>query len=188
MSQPAESGDARCMERLAAGDDLALNDLMDAWGPRVISYLTRLTGNLHTAHDLAQETFVRVYRHRQGYRSSQPFSTWLFHIATNLARNQARWHARHPEVLMGTEEDAGKEIEQDTPANAAMRKEQAHAVQQAVLELPEDLRSALVLSVYEAMPQAEIAEVLGLSIKAVEMRLYRARQMLRERLSPHLGN
>ncbi|WP_051944975.1 sigma-70 family RNA polymerase sigma factor [Verrucomicrobium sp. BvORR106] len=188
MSQPADSGDATCMERLAAGDDLALNDLMDSWSPRVISYLTRLTGNLHTAHDLAQETFVRVYRHRHGYRSSQPFSTWLFHIATNLARNQARWHTRHPEVLTGADEDTGSEIEPDTPADAAMRKEQAHAVQQAVLDLPEDLRSVLVLSVYEAVPQVEIAEILGLSVKAVEMRIYRARQMLREKLSPHLGN
>lgn len=173
------------MQRLVAGDDLALNELMDLWSPRLISFLQRMTGDVHVANDLAQETFVRVYRHRSAYRATQSFATWLLHIAANLARNQARWHSRHPESLMGQEElcELPHSSDADTPAEAAMRQERSQTVRDAVLKLPVDLREALVLSVYEDLPHQEIAQVLDLSAKAVEMRIYRARQVLREQLS-----
>ena len=189
MSSHQDSLEALLMQRLAEGHDLALNELMDQWNSRIISYLTRLTGDHHAALDLAQETFVRVYRHRSAYRSDQAFSTWLFHIATNLARNHSRWRSRHPEVLLGSAEEGEHplKVDTDTPADAAIRQEQARAVHQAVIHLPEDLREALILSAYECLPHAEIGEVLGMSPKAVEMRIYRARQILRERLTDFLS-
>jgi RNA polymerase sigma-70 factor (ECF subfamily) len=103
MTRDRDEFDIELMRCLAEGDDLALNRLMDAWSQPLIAYLIRLTGSDATAQDLAQETFVRVYRHRLEYRSSQKFSTWLFAIATNLARNHARWRGRHPETLLGHE-------------------------------------------------------------------------------------
>lgn len=186
MSVPADSSEAALMQRLAGGEDLALNELMHLWSTRITAFLARMTGDVHAANDLAQETFVRVYRHRKSYRATQAFSTWIFHIAANLARNHARWRSRHPESLMAQETlaDLPHASSADSPDEAVMREEQASAVRAAVLALPDELREPLVLSVYESLPHVEIAAILELSAKAVEMRLYRARQLLKEQLMP----
>lgn len=82
-----EPGDHELMARLAKGDDLALNALMRRWSDRIVSFLYRMTGRHDTAVDLAQETFVKLYQARERYRpSGGEFSTWLFTIASNLAK------------------------------------------------------------------------------------------------------
>ncbi len=177
--------DTTAMERLQSGDDLALNELMDRWRTRVVSYLLRMVANETAAIDLAQETFVRVYRARLAYRPSSRFSTWLFAITTNLARHHLRWQRRHPSVSL--DDDDGKAglgipYASGTPSGDAVKAEQAAAVKEAVLSLPQDLREAIVLFEYENMSHAEIAAVVGCSAKAVETRLYRARQILRKKL------
>lgn len=96
MTTPEDDEDKHLLIALAGGNDPALNVLMRRWNARLIAYLQRLSGSHTTACDLAQETFVRVYKYRQRYRPTQKFSTWLFAIATNLARNQLRWQKRHP--------------------------------------------------------------------------------------------
>ncbi len=89
------------MERLATGQDAALNDLMERHATPVFHFLCRRVGNEDDANDLAQETFVRVFRARASFRSGEKFSTWLYTIAANLARNHFRWQSRHPDVLAG---------------------------------------------------------------------------------------
>jgi RNA polymerase sigma-70 factor (ECF subfamily) len=91
MTLSRDESDQTLMQALAEGTDDALNHLMDAWSAPLIAYLTRLTNSAATAEDLAQETFVRVYRYRLDFTPGKKFSTWLFAIATNLARNHARW-------------------------------------------------------------------------------------------------
>lgn len=190
MSSPARDElDAELMRTLAEGDDLALNRLMDAWSQPLISYLMRLTGSHATACDLAQETFVRVHRHRFEYRSSQKFSTWLFAIATNLARNHARWRSRHPEALTDPENLRELPVASNhaSPDEQAAANERLAAVQKAVSELPHDMREVLILSTWHGMSHAEIARVQDTTEKAVEVRLYRARKLLREMLGEHLA-
>lgn len=189
MTAPADDEDLHLMAALAAGNDPALNVLVQRWQPRVTAYLERLCGDHATATDLAQETFVRVYRHRYRFRSANRFATWLFAIATNLARNHARWRRRHPVTLLEPEQvrDLPAEAATPTPAGDLERQERADAVRRAILELPADLREPLVLSVYEGLPQADIAGILGTTVKTVEMRLYRARRQLREVLQPWLA-
>lgn len=183
-----ESPDAECMTRLANGDDLALNDLMDRWGGRVAAFLFRMTGDRNVATDLAQDVFVRLYQSRRGYRPSGKFSSYLFAIASNLARNHLRWKARHPAVsLDATDGETGVSVVEAvdsalTPDEAAVGVEKARAIQQAFLCLPADLREAMTLFLHEDMSHAEIAKLLGCSKKAVETRVYRARQLLRARL------
>lgn len=189
MSSPARDElDAELMRTLAEGDDLALNRLMDAWSQPLISYLMRFTGSHATASDLAQESFVRVHRHRLEYRTSQKFSTWLFAIATNLARNHARWRSRHPEAL--TEPECLRELpvagSSASPDQQAATNERLAAVQKAVSELPHDMREVLILSTWHGMSHAEIARVQSTTEKAVEVRLYRARKLLREMLGDRL--
>ena len=177
------------MERLAAGRDDALNELMERHGERLFHYLIRLLQNEGDAEDLAQESFVRVYQHRARYNARQKFSTWLYAIASNLARDRFRWRARHPQISLEAEsEESGAVLadllaeQKPSPSQSVEAIERAAAVRAAVAALPEDLRLPLVLAEYQNQTQAEIAAVLDCSVKAVEMRIYRARQHLRERL------
>lgn len=182
------------MAALVAGEDFALNRLMDRHSQPLFHYLIRLLQNEAEAGDLAQETFVRVYQHRDRFQPRSKFSTWLYAIATNLARDRFRWRERHPNVsLDANDSDDTPDSTRDLPDGKAapdaclLASERAAAVRDAVGALPDDLRTPLVLAEYEGRSHAEIAEITGGTTKAVEMRLYHARQKLRERLGPLLA-
>lgn len=181
------------MERLIAGQDTALNDLMERHAKPVFHFLCRMVGNEDDANDLAQETFVRVFKSRGSFRTNEKFSTWLFTIAANLARNHFRWRSRHPNVSLETEnaesgEAFGSALPSEDPApdEQALGSERAAAVRAAVDKLPEDLREAIVLCEWEDHSVVEAAAILETTPKAVESRLYRARQHLREYLKSWL--
>jgi len=177
------------MVRLAAGHDAALNDLMERHAAPVFRFLCRMLNNEDDANDLAQETFARVFQSRGKFRATEKFSTWLFTIAANLARNQIRWRTRHPNVSLDAETGAAEETLANVlpasgaaPNEHALALERAAAVRKAVSSLPEDLREAIVLCEWEEKSVAEAAAILEATPKAIESRLYRARQNLRERL------
>ena len=181
------------MRRLNAGHDAALNDLMERHAAPVFHFLCRMVGNEDDANDLAQETFVRVFKSHASFRADQKFSTWLFTIAANLARNHFRWRSRHPNISLDaenveTEQTLGSTLPANspTPKEAALAGERAEAVRAAVKFLPEDLREAIVLCEWEDRSVAEAATILETTPKAVESRLYRARQILRVRLKSWL--
>jgi RNA polymerase sigma-70 factor (ECF subfamily) len=144
------------------------------------------------ANDFAQETFARVYRHRERYDGGK-FTTWLYTIASNLARSEHRRRGRHPNVSLDAQSgDDGKTIGDTLPSSAvapneeAQKEEREQAVRRAVDRLPADLREAVVLCEWEEMSVADAADVLNTTKKAVESRLYRARQKLREQLGKWL--
>ena len=182
--RPEEDDDAHLMTALASGNDPALNALMRRWSARLIAYLQRCCGDSATAHDLAQEAFVRVYKNRHSYDPARPFSTWIYTIATNLVRNHARWQKRHPVTLLDHEtlSQAAPPDDSPGPDDSLVDQERAAAVRQAIHVLPPELREPLILVTYEHLTNIQAASILGLSEKAVEMRLYRARQALRESL------
>jgi len=183
-----EASDSELMVRLKGGDDLALNTLMDRWTPRVTSFLYKMTGQRDTAIDLAQETFVKLYGARKRYKPQGTFSTYLFTIAANLGRNHARWRSRHPTISLDATDDAGIATMAEpvdphhSPGEAAESSEKYRAVREALLALPHDLREAMVLFIYEGMGYADIAALSDCTAKAVETRIYRARQILKEKL------
>ena len=192
-ARPADALDRTDMEKLQAGQDAALNDLMARHATAVFHFLCRLTGNADDANDLAQETFVRVFKSCKSFRVEQKFSTWLFTIAANLARNHFRWRSRHPNVSLEaeyseTDQPLGSTLPANSPApnESALAEERAAAVRRAVQKLPDDLREAIVLCEWEERSVAEAAIILEATPKAVESRLYRARGLLRERLKPWL--
>lgn len=181
------------MEKLQAGHEAALNELMERHATPVFHFLCRMTGNEDDANDLAQETFVRVFKSCKSFRPNEKFSTWLFTIAANLARNHFRWRSRHPNLSLdaenaGTDQSLASTLPGNSPApsEVALAGERAAAVRQAVQKLPDDLREAIVLCEWEERSVAEAAMILRTTPKAVESRLYRARQMLRERLKSWL--
>ena len=194
MNAPSpDESDAADMQRLGAGHNAALNDLMERHGERLFHYLIRSLQNEDDAADLAQEAFVRVYQHRAKFDGRQKFSTWLYAIASNLVKDRYRWRSRHPQVSLDAENgQTGNSLgdylpaHAPTPSECLQADERADAVRRAVAALPEDLRTPLILAEYEERSQAEIGEILGCTAKAVEMRLYRARQHLRESLGPLL--
>src|SRR5262249_6908176 len=141
------------------------------------------------ANDFAQETFARVYRYRDRYDGGK-FTTWLYTIAANLARSEYRRRGRHPNVSLeaesGEKGQALAEILESGmagPSEEADAAERLRAVRQAVDGLPEELREAVVLCEWEEMSVADAANVLNTTKKAVESRLYRARQRLRGQLA-----
>ena len=176
-----------------AGQDAALNDLMARHASPVFHFLCRMVSDEDDANDLAQETFVRVFRSRTAFRTSEKFSTWLYTIAANLARNHFRWRTRHPNVSLEAETGESEQTLGSTlPANApapneqALAAERAAAVRAAVGKLPAELREAIVLCEWEERSMAEAATILATTPKAVESRLYRARGILREKLKSWL--
>jgi RNA polymerase sigma-70 factor, ECF subfamily len=182
--------DHASMVRLIAGDDIALNELMERWQKPLLSFILRYVGNYADSIELAQETFVRVYRHRSRFNFKSKFSTWLLTIATNLCKHHARWRSRHPTISL---EDSGGVDEmfdeylsisaEEIPSALASRSELAKLVKEEIEKLPHDLKTAILLFAYDNLSYAEIGLILGCTPKAVETRLYRVRKVLAKRLT-----
>jgi RNA polymerase sigma-70 factor (ECF subfamily) len=191
MNAPAaDEQDAKDMARLVEGHEAALNDLMQRHAEKLFHYLIRSLQDEDDAADLAQETFSKVYLNRTKFDPAQKFTTWLYAIASNLVRDRYRWRSRHPQVSLDAEnEQTGRDLKDALSSDAPSPDEQmqsgerAASVRKAVAQLPEELSQPLILAVYQGMSQAEIAQILGCSVKAVETRIYRARRHLREALS-----
>jgi RNA polymerase sigma factor (sigma-70 family) len=180
--------DGELMVLLQAGDERALDSLMQRWELPLRSFLYRSCPNSQDAEDLAQEAFVRVYQNRGKFRPGSKFSTWLFSIAVNLNRDRLRRMKVRKRVLLN--ESALESIPEDTaggsPPGAALsllQAETAATVRSAVQSLEEPLRSAVLLCEYEELATSEAASILGCSSKAIESRLYRARALLRKSLA-----
>lgn len=130
---------------------------------------------------------MRVYQKRSKFDPEHKFSTWLYAIATNLVKDRYRYRTRHPQVSLDAENEAtGDSFRESvpeygpTPGESLQNTERAEAVRKAVGQLPDELRTPLVLAEYEELSHAEIGAILNCSAKAVETRIYRARKQLRE--------
>lgn len=177
--------DSADMVALQRGESEALDRLMERWQVRLRSYLLRHLCTQADALDLAQETFVRVFRQRDRFDPTRRFSTWMFQIALNLLRDHGRRAQRRPTSPLS--EASEQSDEHADPSQTALRAETALAVRNAIATLPENLREVIVLSEYELLSQAEIAEIIRATPKAVETRLYRARAQLRQQLNRWLN-
>src|SRR5262249_32024190 len=173
----------------------AFAELVDLYQHRLVTVMHHLVGNKDEAEDLAQEVFLRVYRTRKKYRPRAQFSTWLFTIANNLALNALRRRQRKPVGPLGLR-DSGRlgprpaeqlvRDRQHQPGERLQQRELAALVQQALEQLNERQRAAVVLNKFEDMNYAEIAEVMGLTTKAVKSLLSRARENLRVALKSYI--
>ena len=143
---------------------------------RLVGSLARSLGDFSLAEDAAQDVFVRAYRNLAAYRpkNNAKFSTWLFQLARNAAIDRLRYRQRHPtEILDGVHAVVDRRVELN---------EIEKQISAAVAELPEKLRTALVLSEYENLSHAEIATIMKRSIKAVEVYIYRAKRELQNKI------
>ena len=172
----------------------AFDELVERYQHRLVGVMHHLVGNADEAEDLAQEVFLRVYRTRKKYHPQAKFSTWLFTIANNLALNALRSRQRKPVVPLPAHESgplgaaAGRATgaRRGTAAGQRLQQQELAAIIRTALEsLNERQRMAVVLNKFEDMNYAEIAEVMGLTTKAVKSLLSRREAALRDALKPN---
>jgi RNA polymerase sigma-70 factor (ECF subfamily) len=187
--------DIRLMLLVRADQAGAFEELVERYQHRLVGIMNHVVGNAEEAEDLSQEVFFRVYKARKRYRPRSKFSTWLFTIANNLALNSLRARQRKPSVPLNTR-DSGplgarpqEQIVHD-PSTGPMQKVQkielSDQIRQALDQLNERQKMAVVLNKFEDMNYAEIAEVMGLTTKAVKSLLSRARMNLRVALANYI--
>ena len=187
--------DIRLMLLVRDDDAVAFGELVARFQHRLVGVMHHLVGNPDEAEDLAQEVFLRVYRTRKKYTPKAKFSTWLFTIANNLALNALRDRQRRP-VLPLEIQDSGPLGIRPTGTSAAARdeppthnlqqQELAAVIRRALDGLNERQRVAIVLNKFEDMNYSDIADVMGLTTKAVKSLLSRARARLREVLQGYI--
>lgn len=176
------------------GDDSAFERLVEAYSGQVYALLTRFLGRHPGREDFVQEVFLRVVRSRERYEPRARFTTWLYRIVFNLAVNETQRGAGKDALSLDTplgrdEEGGPRDIPDEAapdPAEGLERGDVVEAVRGAIESLPENQRMALVLAKYEGMAYAEIGDVMGSSEKAIKSLIHRARERLRELLSPYL--
>ncbi len=189
--------DHSLLEAARTGDEAAFAELVRRYRNQITNYVYRLTNDYDSAVDLAQETFMRVYRAADRYQATYAFSTYIYRIATNLAISELRQRKRRRLVsLTGffqtREEGAGEPCELD-PADkrplqdvALVDDERRAAVARAIASLPEKYRAPLVLRDIEERSYEEISRILEMSEGTVKSRISRARAFLRDKLRQYL--
>lgn len=177
------------VQRSRAGDPDAFSVLVARYERMVKAVAYRMTGSATDAEDLAQETFVRAYRHLEGYRGEASFRSWLGRVAINLcldwAGRERRRDSLHSAVALEVAEQtvapAGSVAAEETD-------EVAERVNAALLRLPPKQRAAMILTVHEELSHADAARVLGCSEATVSWRVFAARIKLRRWLKADLSS
>jgi RNA polymerase sigma-70 factor, ECF subfamily len=170
-------------------NELRLEEIYASLYLKIVRYLTRLVGETE-AEDLAQETFVKVGQALEGFRGEAQLHTWVYKIATNTALDRLRSPALREKNHGPAYLESVVSIEEIDPARKipnveqqAIREEMSSCVREVLYQLPDNYRTAIVLSELEGFKDQEIAEVLGLTLSATKIRVHRARARLKKELS-----
>ena len=190
--QLGELSDSDVVQASLDGDPRAFDDLVRRYDQRLLNFVYRTIGDRERGQDLVQETFVRVYRHLHRFDQSKKFSTWIYTIASNLAKNELRNRSRNPLVLFQTLKknwDADHrplewEDTQYKPDDLFRKRHLRSKVEQAVEQLPEHHRIVFVLREMEGKTYEEIAAITGCNLGTVKSRLNRARNNFAHIIAP----
>ena len=184
--------DAQVVQQFLDGDDRAFSEIVRRYDKRLQNFVSRTVGDREQAEDLVQETFVRVYRHLHRFDQTRKFSTWIYTIAGNLAKNELRNRSRNPLVLFQTimkNWDADfRPLEWEDPKTRPddlyRRRFLREKVNEAVEQLPEHHRTVFVLRELHGKSYEEIAEITGCNLGTVKSRLNRARNSFAQIIAP----
>jgi len=180
--------------RFMGGDARAFAELVNRYHVRLVNFIYRTIGDRDRAEDLVQETFIRVYRHLHRFDQSKKFSTWVYTIAGNLAKNELRNRSRNPLVLFQTLKatwDADHrplEWEDNTyrPDDLFRKRHLKETIDRAVSQLPDHHRVVFVLRELEGKTYEEISDITGVNLGTVKSRLNRARNNFAQIIEPML--
>ncbi|HEY3931343.1 MAG TPA: sigma-70 family RNA polymerase sigma factor [Verrucomicrobiae bacterium] len=186
--------DAVLMLRVKRGDRAAFAQLVEKYRQPVMNFVYRSLRDETEAEDLAQNVFLQIFKSRARYKQTAKFSTWLFTIARNLCLNEIRRRSRHPaeslEETHAENEDQPQRQYEDKkvflPTENVLHGELAEKIEEALAELPENQRTAILLCRQEELSYEEIAEVLNCSLSATKSLIHRGRETLKEKLKPYL--
>lgn len=183
--------DEALMARVARGGQDAFEVLLERYENAVITFCYAFVRNRDLAEELAQEAFLRVYKSAPRYKPLAKFSTWLYRIAANLCINELNKEklrrARSIDEPVGNSPDGSRIVERiasdsKLPLTQAELREAHAIVERAIDRLPDEQRATLVMVEYHNLSYKEIAEILGVTVSAIKMRVKRARESLREML------
>jgi RNA polymerase sigma-70 factor (ECF subfamily) len=185
-----EDGDV--VSAFLAGEERAFEELVDRYQGRLLNFVYRTIGDRDRAEDLVQEVFIRVYRHIGRFDRSKKFSTWIYTIASNLAKNELRNRSRNPLVLFQTikakfeDEERPLQFEDVTsrPDDLFRKRHLRDMVEQTVGQLPAHHREVFVLRELEGKSYEEIADITGVNLGTVKSRLNRARTAFADIIAP----
>jgi RNA polymerase sigma-70 factor (ECF subfamily) len=185
--------DQRLVERVQRGDKAAFDLLVAKYQRKIFRLLSRLIRDAAEVEDVAQEAFIKAYRALPNFRGDSAFYTWLYRIAINTAKNHLVSQGRRaPTTTEADIEEAetfddGEHLRDlNTPDSMLLSKQVAEAVNRAIDQLPEDLRTAIVLREIEGLSYEEIAESMNCPIGTVRSRIFRAREAIAQELKPVL--
>lgn len=173
---------------LKAGDRGAFDRIVEKYSGPIINYIYRFTGSKEDAQDLAQDVFIRIYNAAPSYTPSAKFTTWIYRIASNISIDHLRKRrsSGNPQSLDETVQTQNGVIENQVPDERsappdklAENSEARDNIRRALLKLPENQRTAIILKIYEDRSYADIAAILGVSTPSVESLIFRARTALR---------
>jgi RNA polymerase sigma-70 factor, ECF subfamily len=185
-----DAEDVRLMGLVGQGDTQAFEQLIGKHQTLVAGTIARMLGSSSDVEDIAQQVFIRVWKSARRYVPRAKFTTWLLKITRNLVFNEMRRTKRRPHVPLqpeqGVENAPFRDETSPAPDASLLETELQQAIEDAIQQLPETQRMALVLRRYEQLSYEQIADVLDLSVPAVKSVLFRARTELRSRLSKYL--
>ena len=174
--------DADLVASFLGGEERAFQELVERYQTRLLNFIYRTIGDRESGEDLVQEVFIRVYRHMHRFDRTKKFSTWVYTIASNLAKNELRNRSRNPLVLFQTiknweDEDRPLQFEDTTsrPDDLYRKRHLRELVEDTVAKLPEHHRQVFVLRELEGKSYEEIAEITDCNLGTVKSRLNRAR-------------
>lgn len=183
MNKPTEKDiDFTLMRAIQNGDMVSFNEMVERYKDRLMNVIGRMLSSTEEAEDVVQETFVRVYQHRQSFNFQHCFSTWIYTIALNLARNELRKRKKFKFLEISEMQGNEKEfaVEMKLPSRLP------EILKAAIAELPEKYKTAFMLRDIQEFPYEEVATILSVPLGTVKSRVNRARMMLRDKLSPKL--
>ena len=186
--------DAALMLRVKRGDRAAFGEIVEQYRQPLFNFIFRTLRDETETEDVAQATFLQVWKSRARYERTAKFSTWLFTIARNLCLNELRRRTRHPaesfEEPHAEHEDQPQRQYEDKktiqPTETALHGELARKIEEALTALPEQQRTAILLCRQDELSYEEIAKILGCSLSATKSIIHRGRETLKEKLKPYL--
>jgi RNA polymerase sigma-70 factor (ECF subfamily) len=185
--------DHELVTRVQRGDKKAFDLLVLKYQQKIANLISRYIRDPHEVMDVTQEAFIKAYRAIPNFRGESAFYTWLYRIAINTAKNYLVAMGRRPptddlEAETAEQMDAGARLkETGTPENYILTEEISATVQQAIDNLPEDLRTAIILRELEGMSYEEIASAMSCPVGTVRSRIFRAREAIDKSLRPLLN-
>ena len=186
--------DKEIIERVKSGEKEAYDLLVLKYQQRVINLISRFVKNHSDALDVSQETFIKAYRALPNFRGDSAFYTWLYRIAVNTAKNhltvQSRKITKSDYDVADIEQIEGNMslTEQTTPESLLVKDELQETILKTIENLPEDLKSAIMLREIEGLSYEGIAEVMECPVGTVRSRIFRAREMIDSKIKPLLEN